>query len=777
VTAHFEPLESRIALASQPVLPEWLVAVGGTEAALDLFGSSAIHPSGDVYVTARFSNTVDFDPGPGKAELTSAGDIDIAVARYTQAGDLVWARRVGGGSGVDIDVSITIDRGGNAYVTGEFDGAVDIGGTPYTALNGYYDGFLVKLDDSGNIAWTKQFALDGAGVGGMRPLSGVAVDDRDANASNWSVFVTGFFWGTGQFGSQTLTANARDAFVSKLNANSGNFEWTKTIGGSNNQTSVGLALASDGDPALYATGQSETVTKDKGVTQTTVTNYLNKYNPATGDLLWTRVVAPTGAPASPRTVAADGSNVYVAGSFNGTLDFDPGPGAFNLTSAGDKDGAVLKLDSAGNFVWARRFGGAALDAAHGLALSPAGNVYVAGSIGATADFGADSLTPARNIGAYVTQLDGAGVFVDAQGFPDNGIDIAVDVAENVYVSGAFFANSTSPMPFFPTGDRVALSQGTDAALLKFSTNAPAINPTPTIDSFTASPDSVPSTGEILLRVGRVHDPDVRFQTVNFYRDNGDGVFNAADEVLIGTDANSAGGWTVSVSVNGLATGDYKYFAEGADSAGVALDVAAASVHVTEVEVLNYASAAVPRPIRDLTTVTSTINVPESFTVLDIDVTLSIAHSFDADLDVFLIGPDGTRVQLFADIGGSNDNFTGTILDDEAATAITSGAAPFTGRFKPQASLTTFNGKNAAGVWTLEITDDQRRDTGTLNAWSIQLSRAVAPAPAPPLALQSSSPIDATDDISTWRLDTATVDQLLSERESTWFRKSLRLRFV
>ena len=90
----------------------------------------------------------------------------------------------------------------------------------------------------------------------------------------------------------------------------------------------------------------------------------------------------------------------------------------------------------------------------------------------------------------------------------------------------------------------------------------------------------------------------------------------------------------------------------------------------------------------------------------------------------------SRIQLFANVGGSGDNFSGVIFDDEAAIAITSGAVPFRGRFKPQGSLSAFDGKNAAGTWTLEITDDTRQ-TGTLNNWSLSFSRAVAPAPPPP----------------------------------------------
>jgi subtilisin-like proprotein convertase family protein len=132
----------------------------------------------------------------------------------------------------------------------------------------------------------------------------------------------------------------------------------------------------------------------------------------------------------------------------------------------------------------------------------------------------------------------------------------------------------------------------------------------------------------------------------------------------------------------------------------------------------YPSADVPKPISDYTTVNSTIAISQSGPIMDINVRLNIIHTYDADLDVFLIGPDATRVELFTDVGGGSNNFTDTVIDDEAATAITSGAAPFTGTYRPEGSLAVLDGKNFTGTWTLEIRDDAGGDTGALNSWSL-----------------------------------------------------------
>jgi subtilisin-like proprotein convertase family protein len=135
---------------------------------------------------------------------------------------------------------------------------------------------------------------------------------------------------------------------------------------------------------------------------------------------------------------------------------------------------------------------------------------------------------------------------------------------------------------------------------------------------------------------------------------------------------------------------------------------------------SYNSTDVPKAINDLTTVTSTIVVPASGNLTDVNVGLSITHTYDADLDIFLIHPDGTRVELTTDNGAGGDNFTNTVFDDAAATAVTAGVAPFTGSFRPEGLLSTLNGKPAAGTWTLEVTDDASVDTGSLTAWSLTL---------------------------------------------------------
>jgi subtilisin-like proprotein convertase family protein len=105
---------------------------------------------------------------------------------------------------------------------------------------------------------------------------------------------------------------------------------------------------------------------------------------------------------------------------------------------------------------------------------------------------------------------------------------------------------------------------------------------------------------------------------------------------------------------------------------------------------------------------------------NVTVTLNISHSFDSDMIITLISPQGTAIQLFNRRGGSGDNLTGTTFSDSAGTPITSGVAPFSGSFTPEVALSGLNGQNANGAWTLSIQDAAGPNTGTLNSWSLSL---------------------------------------------------------
>jgi len=154
-----------------------------------------------------------------------------------------------------------------------------------------------------------------------------------------------------------------------------------------------------------------------------------------------------------------------------------------------------------------------------------------------------------------------------------------------------------------------------------------------------------------------------------------------------------------------------------------LDSFTVQVGVQPIAQTNYPSTDTPKPIPDVRTppTLSSIVIASTGVVSDVNVTLNITHTYDADLDIFLIGPNGTRVELTTDNGPSGQGFTNTVFDDEAATSITAGTAPYTGSFRPEGLLSSLDGIPANGTWTLEITDDANLDSGTLNSWSLTIT--------------------------------------------------------
>jgi subtilisin-like proprotein convertase family protein len=155
---------------------------------------------------------------------------------------------------------------------------------------------------------------------------------------------------------------------------------------------------------------------------------------------------------------------------------------------------------------------------------------------------------------------------------------------------------------------------------------------------------------------------------------------------------------------------------------------------------------VPLAIRDFSRVVSTITISRDVTIRDLNVQVNASHTYDSDMRMTLVGPDGTRVNLVNRRGGSGDNFTGTTFDDEAGEGIWQGSAPFAGSYRPEYLLSAFDGKNARGTWAIVVEDVALFDGGRLNGWSMTLSGGSStaaksvPAASAPANLVSAPPV-------------------------------------
>jgi len=324
---------------------------------------------------------------------------------------------------------------------------------------------LVKVTDTGSdphfgeiAAWQVSCVTVGPPKGWARTWGGTGEDDGYDVAVDGSgnVYVTGWFIGTVDFdpgsGVDNHTSNGPwDVFLSKFDS-SGAFKWARTWGGSNDDD-VGTDVAVDGSGNVYVTGWFRgTVDFDpgSGVDNRTSNGYddvfLSKFD-SLGDFKWARTWGGGSNYDWGLGVAVDGSgNVYVTGRFSGKADFDPGSGVDNHTSHGHTDVFLSKLDSSGDFNWARTWGGSDDECGNGVAVHGSGNVYVTGWFIGTVDFdpgsGVDSHTSNGYTDVFLSKLDSSGAFAWARtwggsGGADQGQGVAVDGSGNVYVTGYF----------------------------------------------------------------------------------------------------------------------------------------------------------------------------------------------------------------------------------------------------------------------------------------------------------------------------------------------------
>jgi hypothetical protein len=439
----FDRLEDRLAPSGDL---GFAIGIGST--GTDIATSVATDRSGNVYVTGTFQGTVNFNPDPNgtAVTLTSNGADDVFVAKYSGAGALLWAKSVSATGDSDEGNDVSVNDTGYVFVTGAFSGTANFGGTVLSSGT-YPSLFVASYDSSGNLRYAD--ALSGTDAGG----SGRGVEVV-ADASN-NTYVTGSITGTVNFnrngsttGSGVLTAQGgnANAFVMALDYQ-GRFGWAKTFGDSAGD--FGQAIAVDYIAgAVYATGMFNATATFDGTTLTSAGDldaYVAKLDGITGSVIWAKGLGGTGTDEGTGIAVDSSSNVYTTGFFQNTADFDPGTSTANLTSRGNWDVYVSKLNSQGNYVWAKSFGSAGVDNSYGLALDGAGNVYVAGGFSGTVDFdpgaGVYNLSEAGQGDAFVSKLDPSGNFSWASRLGGSAFDLAEGVAVSplgaVYVAGRF----------------------------------------------------------------------------------------------------------------------------------------------------------------------------------------------------------------------------------------------------------------------------------------------------------------------------------------------------
>jgi hypothetical protein len=377
----------------------WVKKFGGTST--DVGQSVKTDASGNYIIVGNYSGTCDLDPSAGVFNVTSSGNQDIFIVKLDQNGIFIWGKSVGG-SNTDAVSDMIVDSTGNVFLCGFFRETADFdpSAANFNLSTGNIgaDGFILKLNSSGNFVYAKQF-------GGT-----ATVDDHVYSIcldNQGNLYATGYFLntcdldpGTSQF--NVTSVGGADIFILKLDIN-GNFVFAKTIGG----TSGTITSGGSG-------------------------GYSVKFD--------------------------NTNNIYVAGVFHGNHDFDPNSSVSNIISNGQSDGFILKLTTLGNFVFVKSFGGTGDDFVNSITIDLSGNIIAGGAFSSTVDFdpntGVASLTSNGLTDGFLLKLNSFGNYQWCNQIGGTGSDysdkLATDNNDNVFVTGSFsnsvdFDNTTSQL--------------------------------------------------------------------------------------------------------------------------------------------------------------------------------------------------------------------------------------------------------------------------------------------------------------------------------------------
>ena len=380
----------------------------------------AADASGNMIVTGIFNGAVDFGGGP----LTSAGSDDIFVAKFGSNGAHVWSKRFGD-SDPQNAYDVAVDVSGNVIVAGFFLGPVDFGGGPLTSAGGY-DIFVAKFGPGGNHIWSRRF-----GNASDQFARSVAVD------ASGNVIVTGYFYGTVDFGCGVLTcAGLSDVFVAEFGPG-GDCIWSKRFGDVGDQ--AGYAVAADASGNAIVAGYFNGTIDFGGGALTSAGDkdiFVAKFEPD-GDHIRSERFGDASSQIALAVAVDVSGNVIVAGFFQGSVDF--GGGA--LTSAGGEDIFVAKFGSDGAHVWSKRFGDASGQNPQGVTVDASGNVTITGYFMGTVNFGGGAITAGSSGDMFLAKFGPGGAHIWSKRFGDGsgavGRAVAVDASGNAIVTGYF----------------------------------------------------------------------------------------------------------------------------------------------------------------------------------------------------------------------------------------------------------------------------------------------------------------------------------------------------
>jgi len=408
---------------------KWAIKLGGSVKSLSL------DEFNNIYVLGKFSGTFDFDPDTGVYNLTSVGGLDVFILKITSEGNLVWAKRIGGAQ--NERANKILYHSGYVVSLGAFKDSMDLdpgNGVEMQYSDGGYDMFVQKLDSAGTY-------LMGGNYGG----SGDELFYSIAIAPSGDAYFTGSYSDTVYFGPQLgdklISSGGTDAFILKVDS-LGNYLGALSYGGILND--YGSNVIIDDSNNGYFTG----VIRDTAIFQfaNTTQTYISKGQTdivvikvdSGGNLKWMNEYGGNGEDYIMSIKMDKNKSLYIAGSFQDTVDFDPNNGN-NLISAGGYDMYTLCLTDSGGFNWVNHTGGTGDDEIYGLYVDNSLNIYSTGYFSSTVDFdptsGVENLVSAGAYDIFIRKLSqySAGFFASQYTFTSPPFTVSLTDTSKGYI--------------------------------------------------------------------------------------------------------------------------------------------------------------------------------------------------------------------------------------------------------------------------------------------------------------------------------------------------------
>lgn len=426
----------------------------------------------NIYTAGHYEQNFDADPNLGVTMLPYSTNRAGFIQKFDPNGNLIWAKVV-----LAPFENMAQNAQGDLFIIGRYSGTVDFdpGAGTYNMTTQYGNSFVLKLDSAGNFIWVKHF--ESTFLNYNRAMS-IALDHSN------NIIITGYFQGQNDFNpgngvnNFTSTNNSRDIFIVKLN-HLGEYMWARQFGSTLDDE--GWSVAVDTNNEILSTGKFRgTVNFGLGLNVTAVNDrdiYISKLD-VNGNSIWIKSLQG-GVDEWVYNIACNSLNdVYVCGSFLGTMDVNPGASVFNLSGGAVwSDGFLVKLNSSGDFSWAKKIGGIEADAIQSLTTDSVNNLIATGFFYGQVNFDTTNTNYTlyssnfRNI--FVAKYTNAGICSWAADLGSNSNQEANDVHLDGYGSLIVTGLTYGTADFNPDTTSVfniTSNGGYDICLCKLQTN-------------------------------------------------------------------------------------------------------------------------------------------------------------------------------------------------------------------------------------------------------------------------------------------------------------------